>query len=190
MRCPYCGFEGPEHMVFCGHCGRQISATSPLHGPSYGGRSFRPYNLRVNALCLIGAIMAVMSLFMPWAVVQENRSTTKIYIDALDFDSALAERVFSESTRLSISVFLIGAILALVTPVAGIPLSIGCAGFGLSVGLKSYANWQVVPWVGWVIASFSAISVVLSFLSPLGLGYERGQVHGALARLLTWSLYK
>jgi hypothetical protein len=193
MRCPNCGFEGPEGTNFCGNCGRPIGQV--ILGDRVGTYvpAMYPYKLRLNVFCLAGAMLAVLSLFQPWVSVYDNSSGIQVSYSALDFsDSEVPRSLFSAGVRYAVTVFIIGAILAFFTPLAGIPLVVGCAGFALGVSTGNFAalNVGVALWFGWVVACVSVILVIASAVLPIGMGFGRDSDHTVVARLLVWSLYR
>jgi hypothetical protein len=89
-----------------------------------------------------------------------------------------------------VTLFVIGAVLAFLTPLGGIPLLIGSIGFLLTVLTTSYEEVNVTIWFGSATAIISATMVIGSLVTPLGIGYKSGGENRIAARLLTWSLYR
>jgi ribose/xylose/arabinose/galactoside ABC-type transport system permease subunit len=149
-----------------------------------------PYRLRINMLCLFGAMLAVVSLFLPWAMIQ-NQLADETNIGAFDFDEPLAGgSEFPDSFRYSITLFMIGTALSFLTPLGGIPLMIGAVGF-ISTSLTSnITNHDLIPWLGAVIALLSAGVVLLSFIEPTGMGFDSEKEDRMVAKMLTWSVYR
>lgn len=189
VKCQNCGTENSEQRRFCGECGAMLF--NPLYyqqDPSPSRR--QPYRLRVNLLCLVGAVVAVLSLFFPWALVQDGQGP-ETPIGGFEFDEPVAGgSELADGFRYSITLFIIGTVLAFITPLGGIPLITGAVGFITTSFSSTSPDYDLIPWLGVVIALLSAGIVVLSFVEPIGFGYEYGQEPGLAGRLLTWSAYR
>jgi len=149
-----------------------------------------PYRLRINTLCLIGGIIAVLSLFLPWVIVQDDRGHETLY-GAFDLDDPFqGDDVFPDGFRYSMTMFMIGAVLALVTPLGGIPLLTGSIGFILISTTSMYEGTDMLFWYGALVGLLSAFLVIVSLFEPFGKGYELKNENRIVPRLLTWSIYQ
>lgn len=139
---------------------------------------------------MIGAVLAVLSLFLPWMVAQDQRNGGRLYFGAFDFGGPGPNGyAFSDSFGYSAALFMIGAILAFVTPFGGIPSLIGNVGFALALTSTTFRNFSTSVWVGWMVAFVAAGIVMIGLIWPVGPGYAPEGEEGLFARLLTWSLY-
>jgi hypothetical protein len=149
----------------------------------------QPRKLRVNVLCLIGAILAAVSLFLPWATVQDQASGAKRDLGAFDFEETfLGFHLFSANFRYSVILFVIGTAVAFLSPLGGIMQLIGCVGFILTTLTTRFEGVEMVFWIGAAVALISTAMVLLSLVSPTGVGYEAGKRLG-ITRLLTFSAF-
>ncbi len=189
MKCSNCGTDNSEEMRFCGECGAMLAQPmqyQQVQAPSRGP----PYKLRVNLLCLLGAVIAVVALFLPWAMTPDHLGE-EIGIGAFDFDEPLSGgSEFPDSFRYSVTLFIIGTVLSFLTPLGGIPQIVGSVGFVSTVLTSRIPEHDLIPGIGVVIALLAAGIVILSFLEPVGTGYSRNQEPTLAAKLLTWSAYR
>ena len=190
MRCSNCGAENPEGKKFCSDCGNMI-VLPPQPPVQYAPVQLKqPYQLRVNVFCLVGAVLAVISLFLPWAMVQDKESGDIANLGAFDFNETfLGIHLFSSNFHYSVTLFLIGTAIAFFCPLGGILQIIGSMGFIISTLTVRFETVDMVFWIGSLVAVVSAAFVLLSLVYPLGAGYEPGK-RDALARLLTVSVFR
>ena len=190
MKCPVCGTENPENKKFCGDCGSVIVLPPPPPIQYVPVQLKQPYQLRVNVFCLVGAVLAVISLFLPWAMVQDKESGDTANLGAFDFNETfLGVHLFSSNFRYSVTLFLIGTAIAFFCRLGGILQIIGSMGFIISTLTVRFETVDMVFWIGSLVAVVSAAFVLLSLVYPLGAGYEPGK-RDALARLLTVSVFR
>jgi ABC-type phosphate/phosphonate transport system permease subunit len=190
MRCSNCGAVNPEGKKFCSDCGSMI-VLSPQSPVQYAPvQQKQPYQLRVNVFCLLGAVIAVISLFLPWAMVEDKESGDTANLGAFDFNETFwGFDVFPSNFHYSVTLFLIGTAIAFFCPLGGILQIIGSMGFIISTLTVTFETFNIVFWIGSLAALVSAVFVLLSLVYPLGVGYEPGK-RDALARLLTVSVYR
>jgi len=192
MKCPNCGAENAEGKKFCGDCGSVIVA-SPMLQVQYVPVQYvsvqpkKPYQLRVNIFCLVGAVLAVISLFLPWAMLQDKESGDTANLGAFDFNQTfIGYNLFPSNFGYSVTIFLIGAAIAFFCPLGGILQLIGSVGFVISAMTVTFETVNMTFWIGAMVAVVSAAIVLMSLVYPLGTGYEEGR-RDALGRLLTVS---
>lgn len=169
MKCQECGVESPEGKRFCGDCGAGLP--QPLSEEQPRSKERSPYVVKINVLCLVGVVFAVVSLFLPWAeatTVYFGQVDTKT-IGAFEFDEPLVGTAsldgygwFPNDVRASVTLFMIGAVLCLLTPLGAFPLALGAGGFLLTLPLEVY-GYEIIPGVGAIVAVFSSAIVILSF---------------------------
>lgn len=149
-----------------------------------------PYKLRVNIICLIGGILAVLSLFLPWVSVDYERGNPTLY-GAFDLDEPVdGYRMFPDGFRYSMTLFIVGTVLALVTPLGGIPLMIGSSGFILVSVTTEFDYVSQIFWLGAIVGLLSSCIVMVSLFEPFGKGFKPSNEDRVLARLLVWSMYR
>jgi len=190
MKCPTCGKENPEGQKFCGDCGSMIVLPPPPLVQYVPVQLKQPYQLRVNVFCLVGAVLAVISLFLPWAMVQDKESGDTANLGAFDFnENFLGYHLFSSNFRYSVTLFLIGTAIAFFCPLGGVLQLVGSMGFIISTLTVTFETINMVFWIGALVAVVSAAFVLVSLAYPIGIGYEAGR-RDALARLLTVSAFR
>lgn len=190
MKCSKCGAENPEGKTFCGDCGSMIVVPSPPRVESVMARQGQPYRLRMNVFGLIGAVLAVISLFLPWAMVEDKDSGDTITLGAFDFSETYRDRhLFPSNFRYSVTIFLIGTTVAFFCPLGGILQLIGCTGFIVTTLTTGFETVRMIFWIGALVALVSTTIVLASLVYPLGVGYEAGR-RDVLGRLLTVSVVR
>ena len=192
MRCPVCGADNPKNNRFCGDCGNvfaPVTATQPAQNATAEPKP--PYQIKVNVLCLAGAILGVLSLFMPWALVHDSFLDETTNIGAFDFDESFqGSATFSDNFQFTVTLFMIGTLVAFLLPLGGILQIIGSVGFILTtVTYPEIGNDEVIFWVGAAIAIISSVMVLIGLAYPEGIGFEKGK-RSAVERLLTVSLFR
>jgi hypothetical protein len=192
VRCPNCGAENLEGKRYCGDCGAMIAPPSPpilyqYPPPAYVHKP--PYKARINVLCLVGATLAVLSLFLPWALMQDDLSGDKTEVGAFEFDETfMGIHLFPDNFRYSVTLFVIGTAIAFFSPLGGILQLIGGIGFTLTSATSQFEHSELIFWLGPAVAIIASVMVLSSLAMPLGMGYEdRRDVVG---RLLTLSVYR
>ena len=112
----------------------------------------------------MSAILAVLSLFLPWTVAVDEYTSTneKIYKGAFDYDEmSQGEPVYPDSFSVSVTIFLVGTIIAFITPLGGMLQFIGSMGFVLASSTTELEGFQMTWWIG------SGIALVASIVLPL-----------------------
>ncbi len=189
MNCPFCQAASHDNANYCWKCGTVISQ-KPFEDQRYVEVPERPF-LRVNGLCLVGAIVAALALFLPWAVSQDQVSHVETNIGAFDFDDAVPGiSSIPEGLRNSVTIFLIGTALAFFSPLSGIPLLTGSVGFMLTAMTTRFENSELTISLGALAAVVSSIIVLWSLVYPAGPGYSHGRAHELTSKLLTWGVFK
>ena len=143
------------------------------------------YKVRLNMLCYVGAIMAVLSLFLPWAVIQHDITEIRANLGPYDFDEG-----FPSNFKYSVTLFLIGTVLAFLTPIGGILQFIGSVGFMLTASTTTFTGFEMIFHVGPVIGFLASFMVLISLLSPMGIGYGQESEYDGIGRILSISLYR
>jgi hypothetical protein len=185
MKCPKCGFETSEGMRFCGNCGLALLSQQQVQSNIYVPLPQKPpFQIRVNILCLVGAIVGVLSLFLSWVATQDTSSGQISYLGAFDFDT------FPSTFHLSVDLFLIGTVIAFFLSLGGILQLMGSAGFLLtSMTYATYGQLEVHFWYGAIIALASSLLVIIGLIVPYGYGFGTGS-SSAAERLLTVSFFR
>jgi uncharacterized membrane protein YeiB len=122
-------------------------------------------------------------------MVQDKASGDTVgYLGAFDFDETfLGIHLFSSNFRYSVTIFLIGAVVAFFCPLGGILQLIGSIGFIISTLTVRLEERSMIFWIGAIVALVSAALVLISLAYPIGTGYESRR-RDALDRLLTVSV--
>lgn len=126
---------------------------------------------RINLLTIAGVGLGVLSLNLPWAV-RHTLGYTDEYM--------LVQKLLPDSGALglgfavSITVFVLGIFLALLTPSSGFLQLAGMGGFFLtsSSALGHYSGNPTTS-AGAYVGLASALVVTISFFLPIGIGYVR-----------------
>jgi hypothetical protein len=190
MKCAQCGTENTEDRRFCGECGAMLPQP-PQDLPAQTPTERKPYKIKVNLLCLFGAMLAVVSLFLPWTLIQNSYGGDEATIGAFDFDEPLGLRVeLPDGLRYSIALFTIGAALSFATSLGGILLLVGSLGFIMTSLGGRVDSYELIPWLGPVIGLLSAGAVMMSFLESVTIGDDSEQETGLASRFLTWRVYR
>jgi hypothetical protein len=153
----------------------------------------RPLKPRVNVICLVGAVLAVLSLFLPWAVIQNQETLEKTNLGALDFGKTfLGIHLFdgNGNFELSVTIFIIGAAVAFLSPLGGILQLIGAMGFVFTTLTWGVEGFKMIFYIGAAVGLISAALVLLSLAWPTGVGYDTRREGIGISRLLTFSAYR
>ncbi len=121
--------------------------------------------MKVNALCLAGAGLGLISLFLPWW-----SGSSQEY--SLVQDVLLRPEVYSSGFLLSATLFVVGTGIAFLSPMGGLVQLPGALGFlalfnqeiGTGRGSESFEFGVYIGLVG-------AIVTMVSLLVPIGVGY-------------------
>ena len=186
MYCPRCGVESPEGKRYCADCGATLAA--PIFTPGMQTQSIQghQFQIRVNMLCYAGAILGVLALFLPWAVIQSELTDARVNLGPYDFNEG-----FPSNFRYSVTLFLIGTVLAFLTPVGGILQLIGSIGFMLTASTTTLPlPIDMIFYVGPLIGFLASFMVLASLHSPMGIGYRPGTEYDGISRILSISLYR
>lgn len=191
MACPRCGSENPEWKNYCGDCGAALIGVNYRRRDRIQTDDRGPYQMRINMLCLIGAVIAVLSLSMPWVVIQTDESNDLTYIGAFELDDPITGiRSLPETLHYSLTIFMIGTVIAFFTPLGGIPQLMGSLGVFLTTITTKLEDGQMGVYLGAGAAVIGSVCVIMSLLAPLGIGYYVGHRWGISGRLLTWSAFR
>mgnify|MGYP006992528598 CR=1 FL=1 len=129
-------------------------------------------------------------MFLPWAVIQTNETGERTYLGAFDFGKTLLGiQLFPDTFQLSVTLFVIGAAVAFLSPLGGILQLIGAMGFVMTTLTWGVEGFKMIFWIGAATAIVSAALVLLSLAWPMGVGYEKGRGVG-VTRLLTFSAFR
>jgi len=192
MKCPMCGAENPNDRKFCGDCGSILVPSLPVQPvQAVVERPKPPYQIKVNLYCLVGAIMGVLTLFMPWALLHDTHLDETTNVGAFDFnESPEAGYSFPDNFQLSVTLFVIGTGLAFILPIGGVFQFIGSMGFILTtVTYPRFGETELIFWIGAAIALISSCLVMIGLVYPNGVGFRPGK-RTAIERLLTVSLFR
>jgi len=153
-----------------------------MEGPGNGSMN----RFRVNLLCLVGAVVGVISLFLAWSALSDLEGNHVGDLGSQDFNMTfLGYRLLPANLALAVTVFTIGTVVAFFTPIAGIIQLLAMIMFTLTVYTTKLEERKMTLGVGAVIAIVSAVLVLLSLAYPTGLGYEEKK--DALGRIVTIS---
>ena len=129
-------------------------------------------------------------MFLPWAVIQNQETGVRTNLGAFDFARTfLGISLFPDNFQLSVTLFVIGAAVAFLSPLGGILQLIGAMGFVMTSVTWGVEGFKIVFWIGAAVALISAAMVLLSLACPMGVGYDSKRSVG-LARLLTFSAFR
>jgi len=151
---------------------REGMATSN-HDPSSEGA--KNYSVSVNIICIVGAIIGIVSLFMPWVWMGEGGLRTDY--DSV-YDSLLAPQEgddgwWGNSFTASQIIFISGTVLAFAIPAACGVQMMGIMAFYLE-------HLKRDPWfaydyglsLGFFTAVISTVAVAASLIGPMGIGFD------------------
>ncbi len=152
--------------------------------------------VRLNILCLAGASLGALSLFLTWVEILtsniaycafEDMSVVDILGNACHFDLML---------RVACLLFLIGVVLAFVTAAGAVFESVGVSVFFVwyATATGSLFSGDVLPGSAGAYAGMaSAILVILALVRPVGIGYDGTTMtmkERLLAVALSWSVHE
>jgi len=135
--------------------------------------------VRVNVLCLVGALLAVAAIFSTWITLGFMFWTKEMNL--IDVFNQVES---SSDFWLPAVLFLVGTIVAFVSPLGGVMQVIGVPLFISAFG--SNADGKLPSGIGPYLGFAAAIIVLASLAYPVGLGY-RAKPAGILGRVLTIS---
>ena len=190
--CPNCGAKNPDGKLFCADCRTELGPPEldrQSYGPTSGGQRSM-FQLRINILCIAGAVLAVLALFLPWGVMEAEGTDDVTNLGPFDFkDAEDGGRSFPSNLRYSVTIFLVGAILAFVITLGGLLQFIGSTAFLLTASTSTIEGANFTYWGGAVFGLAASFLVLFSIVAPLGVGYDKGEI-GPLSRLLSVSAYR
>jgi len=130
--------------------------------------------MKVNVLCLVGAALGLVSLFLPWWQGYEIAVATMV-----DKDYMLVEDVLFNSAQygslfvIACTLYVVGTFLAFGSPLGGLVQIPGILGFfamfGSEIGVHRGEDTIAL---GAYLGLASAAVVTVSLLVPLGIGYS------------------
>jgi hypothetical protein len=144
--------------------------------------------MKVNLLAIIGGLLGVMCVLLPWTVTQVesvfgDSSSEMILTDYIHE----GDWVFS----LAVVLFLLGSALALIVPLGGLGQFFGWMIFlgaildDLGTTHTSIADITISLALGFAMGFVAFALVFVSLVRPIGPGHAKGAI-GARERLLTW----
>ena len=154
-KCPHCGAEGTKGRSFCANCGAQLA---PIPGTATTGSHWR-----VNLLSLVGATIALIAIFSAWI-------GARVFIWTEDLN--LIDVLNNTDSQLLIFgglVFIIGAVVAFLSPIGGILELTGSLAF--LVWFTDAAGGRMPSHVGPYLGLISGIIALVSMIKPMGFGY-------------------
>ena len=126
----------------------------------------------VNLLCLIGAMVGVVSLFLPWCMMVEGPNELGVSPADLITDT---EELLSSSLTGPALLFTIGAVTAFLFPVSFAVQTAGIVLF-LRVVMDQYAGaplgYDYEMSLGFYAAVLSSVMVLAGLVRPVGPGYD------------------
>ncbi len=154
----------------------------------------------VNALCVIGAALAVIAIFLPWAgttlVNSADGLTYEYQATPIDYISSHMNfmGVGTEAFAIAISILFAGVVLSFLTPLAGFIQLAGLATFYLNiqgyvrtaVDLQGYSFFKTELSYGFFVGLIAVGITVLSYFLTLEPRPARDLLKSD--RLLTWTL--
>lgn len=149
--------------------------------------------VRLNLLCLAGACLGALSLFLTWvdslvSPIAYCAVPNSGVIDIL-FNWCYAECAL----RIAATLFLVGVILAFLTTLGALFELAGLSIFFVwyANGERQHVTGEFLPdSIGPYVGVASALLVLLALVKPMGIGYEgtpRGSRERFLAVALSWS---
>jgi hypothetical protein len=127
----------------------------------------------INILCLCGLILGIAAVFSTWTYYSEGDYTSTTYLITILPPTVLIAGA---------SLFVLGTILAILTPLAGLVQVAGLVGF-LAPTMDRAALWsehsggsvEFGPSVGFYVGVLSAVLVLASLIHPMGPGFGRSR---------------
>ena len=135
--------------------------------------------VRVNVLCLVGALLAVISVFSTWITLGFFVWTREMNL--IDVYNQVES---SSDFWLPAILFLMGTLVAFLTPLGGIMQAIGAPLF--MSAFASLADGRLPSGIGPYLGLAAAAIVLASLAYPVGVGYS-AKSRGILGRVLTVS---
>ena len=135
--------------------------------------------VRLNILCLVGAVIGVIAVFSTWITVG-----FMFWSREMNLIDVYNQVNSSSDWWLPVVLCLIGAVISFVSPLGGVLQLIG-APLYISV-FASDADGRLPSGIGPYLALASAVIVLASLIYPVGLGYRQKPV-GVIGKLLTIS---
>lgn len=130
---------------------------------------------KINILCVIGILIGLVSLILPWCLIRSDTSSIGgIYSERsysgieilISGENTLVGNIFSSF----ILIFLIGLVLALVTPLGGIVQIFGSFQFLFSVSNLFINSGIIMIMIGWSIGFLSSIIILTGLLNSIRRG--------------------
>ena len=157
-------------------------------------RSEVPLSGTLNVLCVCGAIVGLAAVFCSWLVVTEGNAGESTSLATILDEGASLWRDWEGYFGLSL-LFVIGTVLAFVSPLSGLlqALGLGVIAWRVLDARSSLADGgyegEFGVGLGFYLGALSAGLVVISLIVPQGPGFETG-VHGLRNRLLVLARMK
>lgn len=128
--------------------------------------------LRVNALCVIGAAIGIVSLFFPLIVNGSDHYHVIHSRYLLINDIILGPPAFTSLFILFCSMFLVGTGLSFVTPTGGFVQLVGILGsvYAYPAAFRDMAGTPEL-WLGAYLGMLSSAIVIVAFCLPVGPGH-------------------
>lgn len=145
--------------------------------------------MKVNLFAVIGGLLGVMCVLMPWLVVE----THNIFWDNRQ-EYAMTDLMHDEDSSLAVAVMLmmLGSALAIATPLGGMGMLFGILVFlgstydRLGKVTNGINETTTSLGLGFAVGLLALGMVLVGLLRPIGPGYSRGRVLPR-DRFLTWS---
>ena len=139
--------------------------------------------VRLNILCLVGAVIGVVAVFSTWIAVRVTFIfwSSRSELNLIDVYNQVGS---SSDFYLPAVLLLIGAIVAFISPLGGMLQLVGAPLF--ISAFASNSDGKLPSGVGPYLALVGAVIVLASLVYPVGLKYRQRPI-GVLGRLLTVS---
>ena len=145
-------------------------------------------NARVNLLCVAGAALGLVVLFVP--LLEVSGEGEYVLSEILQ-----QSQLYGTGFALGVTLFLLGAVIAFLTPAGGFLELVGVMTY-LYLVPQAYQDFdgKASPALGTYLAIGSTVVVIVSLIVPLGLGYPKrnrlwNEMLGIAARFLTISTH-
>ena len=166
--------------------GRTGKALSPADGLTYWGFGTK---LRINVLCIVGAVIGIVSLFAVWLTVgigHHGSPPIEIHTGLELFLESNTYWHIDPSIHILFALFAVGAFIGFVSPLGSVLEAAGISYLYLNNPFPDSQPYEFQ--IGLYLGVLSSIVMFLSVLYPVGLSYH-GRHFGFRARILTVSKY-
>ena len=135
--------------------------------------------MKINFLGLVGAVIGAIAIFSTWITI-----TFLIWGKSMNLMDVVNEAGTPSDWWLPSILFIVGTLIAFVSPVGGVLQLVGAPWF--IIVFTQHADGRIPSGIGPYLGIASAIIVLASMARPLGLGLMKGPI-GIKNRLLVFS---